>query len=151
MIYIKANKTKYTTNIIHSILLDRTLIDINVTPIEWSWLLVFTNDFTKEVFTQVMVLNASAQKYNRNMVQFVISAKLGGTSNGLNQQISFDNVGYYSYEIYYQPSLTNLNPDAAINSFEAVQTGKALVHNSNSEVNYAGQKDGNPNNFIFVP
>ena len=73
MIYIKANKTKYTTNIIHSILLDRTLIDINVTPIEWSWLLVFTNDFTKEVFTQVMVLNASAQKYNRNMVQFVTS------------------------------------------------------------------------------
>tara|TARA_R110002167_G_scaffold122853_1_gene301539 strand:- start:231 stop:686 length:456 start_codon:yes stop_codon:yes gene_type:complete len=151
MIYIKANKINYTTNIIYSILLDKLVFSTDVTPITWSWLLVLTNDFTKEVFTQVMILDKSAQRYNRNMVQFVISAKLGGTSNGLNQQISFDNVGYYSYEIYYQPSLTNLNPDDAINSFEAVQTGKALVHSSKSEVRYPAQKDGNPNNFIFVP
>ena len=151
MIYLKADKSGFTNNIVYSILLDRTVIDTTITPITWSWLLVLTNDFTKKQFTQVMVLNQSAKRYNRNMVQFVLSAKIGGTGNGLNQAIAFDDYGYYSYKIYYQPSLTNLNPDAPINSFKPVQTGKALLHGSKSEVGYTSQKDGNPNNFIYVP
>ena len=73
-----------------------------------------------------------------------------GTANGLLQEIKLKDKGFYSYEIYYQNSTDNLD----INNYRVVklvQTGKALIYDSTSEVEFKEQKDGNPNNFIYVP
>ena len=153
MIYIKADNTNpntFNTNIIYSILLDK---HINTTqpPINWSFLLEFTNDFTKEIFYQIMILHDSALRYNRNMVAYPIAASIGGVGNGLKQYIAFDNTGYYSYKIYYQNSLTNLKPKSIVGTTEPVQVGKALVYTDDTEVSYKSQATGNPINFIYVP
>ena len=153
MIYIKADNTTpstFNTNVIYSILLDNHIDNTNTT-INWSFLLEFTNDFTKETFTQLMILHDSALRYNRNMVAYPIAASIGGVGNGLAQKIAFDNTGYYSYKIYYQDSLTNLIPANIVGTTEPVQVGKALVYTDDTEVSYTSQVNGNPNNFIYVP
>ena len=150
MIYLKANDNSYVTNKIYNVLLDRNIYN-TLGNIKFSWLMIFTNDFTKERFTVIQIMHQSALRYNRNMVVLPILAKVGGTAaNGLIQKISFDNYGYYSYEIYWQNSITNLNPDNIPDGL-LVQTGKALVAKENEVIDYAAQKDGNPNNFIYVP
>ena len=154
MLYIKADNTtppvNYETNIIYSILLDNH-IDNTHPPINWSFLLELTNDFTKKTFTQLMIMHDSALRYNRNMVAYPIAANIGGVGNGLTQKIAFDNTGYYSYKIYYQDSLTNLIPANIVGTTEPVQVGKALVYTDKSELKYASQTDGSPTNFIYVP
>tara|TARA_R110001606_G_scaffold265829_1_gene414809 strand:- start:581 stop:1051 length:471 start_codon:yes stop_codon:yes gene_type:complete len=156
MIYIKANDNSFVTNIIYNILLDRNVYDI-IPPITWSWLMIFTNDFTKEKFTVIQIMHQSAvtSVEGSNLVVFPIVArvKAGVDSKGFLQEIAFDNYGYYSYDIYYQDNLTNLSAEVAYASGKQnlVQTGKALISKENEVIDYAAQKDGNPNNFIYVP
>ena len=148
MIYLKAETTP-TINIEYMNLGDR--IEKTNTPTSWSWLMVFTNDFTKEVFTLIQILGVSAlYTPGSNMLKLPIIAKITGIASGLKQELALTDLGYYSYGIYLQDSLTNLDKDDEIVG-ELVNSGKALVYNSTNEVEYKEQKDGTPNNFIYVP
>lgn len=140
------------TEIIYLNLLDSIGINDLENTQNWSWLMNFTNEFTKESFTVIQIYNQSAFGYpnNSNTVRMPLKVLSTGTANGLLQEIKLKDKGFYSYEIYYQNSTDNLD----INNYRVVklvQTGKALIYDSTSEVEFKEQKDGNPNNFIYVP
>ena len=103
----------------------------------FSWLINITNDFTKESTTFLQIPDTSV----------IITP---GTANGLLQEVLLENTGYYSYEIYKQDSVTNLDITNAVVG-KLVESGKALIYNADSEVTYKEHPDGNPNNFIYVP
>lgn len=117
----------------------------------FSWLINITNDFTKESTTLLQLVDNSVNiTPGTNTVSYPIKVVTSGTANGLNQEVLLKNTGYYSYEIYKQDSLTNLDVNNAVVG-KVVESGKALVYNDTKEVNYKEQADGNPNNFIYVP
>jgi hypothetical protein len=117
----------------------------------FSWLINITNDFTKESKTLLQIVDNSVNiTPGTNTVSYPIKVITSGTANGLNQEVLLKNTGYYSYEIYKQDSLTNLDVNNAVVG-KLVESGKALVYNDTKEVNYKEQADGNPNNFIYVP
>jgi hypothetical protein len=117
----------------------------------FSWLINITNDFTKERTTLLQLVDNSVNiTPGTNTVSYPIKVLTSGTANGLNQEVLLKNTGYYSYEIYKQDSLTNLDVNNAVVG-KLVESGKALVYNDTKEVNYKEQADGNPNNFIYVP
>ena len=119
--------------------------------IDFSWLINITNDFTKESTTLLQIPDTSAIiTPGTNTVSYPIKVITTGTANGLLQEVLLENTGYYSYEIYKQDSLTNLDiTDAVVGKL--VESGKALIYNADSEVTYKEHPDGNPNNFIYVP
>jgi len=121
----------------------------NVTP--FSWLINITNDFTKESTTilQIPETNVTITP-GTNTVSYPIRVITTGTANGLNQEALLKDTGFYSYEIYKQDSITNLDINDAVVG-KLVESGKALIYNADSEVTYKEQPDGNPNNFIYVP
>jgi len=123
--------------------------DLSANPPVWSWLFNFTNEFTKESFTVIQILNKSAFFVGTNMVKMPLLVLNTGTADGLLQQIKLKDKGYYTYQIFYQSGITNLDiQNAAVK--EVLQTGKALIHDG-SEVEFKSQINGNPNNFIYVP
>ena len=119
--------------------------------IDFSWLINITNDFTKESTTLLQIPDTSAIiTPGTNTVSYPIKVITTGTANGLLQEVLLENTGYYSYEIYKQDSVTNLDiTDAVVGKL--VESGKALIYNADSEVTYKEHPDGNPNNFIYVP
>lgn len=146
MLYL--NNNNYT-NIIFCNLLDR--LDTLVIPPNWSWLIQFTNDFTKENFTVIQIFDFSAfgKSADSNMVIFPLKVINTGTANGLIQEIKLKDKGYYTYKIFLQTGTTNLLIDNAAVG-DLVQTGKALVYDVLTPTKFVAQKDGNPNNFIYV-
>ena len=87
---------------------------------------------------------------DNNTVKLPLVVINSGTADGLKQQIKLKDKGYYTYKIYLQSGVTNLDiEDAAVGNL--VQSGKALVYDGTEEVEYKEQIDGNPNNFIYVP
>ena len=150
MLYL--NNNNYI-NIVYCNLFDS--LDTLVTPPDWSWLIEFTNDFTKESFTAIQIFDFSVfgDAQLSNTVRFPLRVINTGTANGLIQEVKLKDDGYYTYKIFLQTGITNLvvNVDAEELAQNLVQTGKALVYNSTSEVQFNSQKDGNPNNFIYVP
>lgn len=150
MLYLQNNNA---TNVIYTNLLERLPLSALASyPVAWSWLMVFTNDFTKESYTalQIMNISAFAEPKNSNLVRMPLTVINTGTPNGLIQQIKLKDKGYYTYQIFYQNSLTNLDVNNA-SVTELVQTGKALAWDGNAEVDFNAQIDGTPNNFIYVP
>ena len=119
--------------------------------IDFSWLINITNDFTKESTTLLQIPDTSVIiTPGTNTVSYPIKVITTGTANGLLQEVLLENTGYYSYEIYKQDSVTNLDiTDAVVGKL--VESGKALIYNADSEVTYKEHPDGNPNNFIYVP
>ena len=152
MIYLKVLSSP-TFNAISLNLMDRLEYhDIPPTGLPtWSWLMVFTNDFTKKSYTLLQILGVSAY-YSKlhNTVKLPIVASYGGVVDGLLQEVALPDMGYYTYEIYYQPGLTNLDYPPAADAL-LVQKGKLLAYDDKAEVNYESLEDGNPNNFIYVP
>jgi len=139
------------TSILYMNLIDRLPegTDLSANPPVWSWLFNFTNEFTKESFTVIQILNKSAFFVGTNMVKMPLLVLNTGTADGLLQQIKLKDKGYYTYQIFYQSGITNLDiQNAAVK--EVLQTGKALIHDG-SEVEFKSQINGNPNNFIYVP
>ena len=119
--------------------------------IDFSWLINITNDFTKESTTLLQIPDTSAIiTPGTNTVSYPIKVITTGTANGLLQEVLLENTGYYSYEIYKQDSVTNLDITNAVVG-KLVESGKALIYNADSEVTYKEHPDGNPNNFIYVP
>ena len=117
----------------------------------FSWLINITNDFTKESTTLLQIPDTSAIiTPGTNTVSYPIKVITTGTANGLLQEVLLENTGYYSYEIYKQDSVTNLDITNAVVG-KLVESGKALIYNADSEVTYKEHPDGNPNNFIYVP
>ena len=139
------------TNILYMNLIDRLPegTDLSANPTDWSWLFNFTNEFTQESFTVIQILNKSAFFVGTNMVKMPLLVVNTGTPDGRLQQIKLKDKGYYTYQIFYQSGIENLDiKNAAVK--EVVQTGKALIHDV-SEVEFKSQINGNPNNFIYVP
>ena len=150
MIYLKSVTGTDTINIVWLNLIDR-IKDDTVPPTDWSWLMEFTNDFTKKSKTIVQVLGNSVNYIKgSNTVGLAIVAKAGGSANPFLQEILMEDMGYYSYKIWIQSSFTNLDVDDALVG-NLVQTGKALVYNDTPEQTYSSLTDGNPTNFIHVP
>lgn len=119
--------------------------------IDFSWLINITNDFTKESTTLLQIPDTSVIiTPGTNTVSYPIKVITTGTANGLLQEVLLENTGYYSYEIYKQDSVTNLDITNAVVG-KLVESGKALIYNADSEVTYKEHPDGNPNNFIYVP
>lgn len=117
----------------------------------FSWLINITNDFTKESTTLLQIPDTSVIiTPGTNTVSYPITVITTGTANGLNQEALLKDTGFYSYEIYKQDSITNLDINDAVVG-KIVESGKALIYNADSEVTYKEQPDGNPNNFIYVP
>ena len=146
MLYLKNDGG---TSIIYLNLID-TLDDNALVTTGWSWLINFTNDFTKESYQVLQILNQSAFRLgNTNMVKMPITVDNTGFTKPLYQKIVLIDKGYYTYQIFLQDSLTNLDIEAA-EIVRVVQNGKALIYN-NAEVDYRSEVDGNPNNFIYVP
>tara|TARA_R110000803_G_scaffold131833_1_gene199075 strand:- start:2 stop:442 length:441 start_codon:yes stop_codon:yes gene_type:complete len=137
------------TSIIYLNLID-TLDDNALVTTGWSWLINFTNDFTKESYQVLQILNQSAfRARGTNIVIMPITVDNTGVPNPAYQKMVLIDKGYYTYQIFLQDSLTNLDIEAA-EIVRVVQNGKALIYNT-PEVNYRSEVDGNPNNFIYVP
>ena len=149
MLYLRNNGA---TNILYINLIDRLPegTDLSANPPTWSWLFNFTNEFTKESFTVIQILNKSAFFVGTNMVKMPLLVANTGTPNGLIQQIKLKDKGYYTYQIFLQKSITNLDIKNSVVE-RVVQTGKALTYDGTSEVEFKSQINGNPNNFIYVP
>ena len=149
MLYLLNNNK---TNILYMNLIDRLPegTDLSANPTDWSWLFNFTNEFTQESFTVIQILNKSAFFVGTNMVKMPLLVVNTGTPDGRLQQIKLKDKGYYTYQIFYQSGIENLDiKNTAVK--EVVQTGKALIYNDTSEVEFKSQINGNPNNFIYVP
>jgi len=122
-----------------------------ITETPFSWLIRITNDFTKDSTTLLQIPDTNVIiTPGTNTVSYPITVITTGTANGLNQEALLKDTGFYSYEIYKQDSLTNLDINDAVVG-KLVESGKALIYNADSEVTYKEQPDGNPNNFIYVP
>jgi hypothetical protein len=116
----------------------------------FSWLINITNDFTKKSTTLLQIPDTSVIiTPGTNTVSYPIKVITTGTANGLIQEVLLENTGYYSYEIYKQDSVKNLDiTDAVVGKL--VESGKALIYNADSEVKYKEHPD-KTNNFIYVP
>ena len=140
-----------TTNIIYANLLER--IDGTLdTPVSWSFLINLTNDFTKESYTCLQIYDKSIYRLGSGslMAKYPISVLTTGSASGTAQELLLKLAGYYTYDIYLQESLTNLDvADAVVG--RVLASGKAFVFGANSEVEYVEANDGNPNNFIYAP
>ena len=89
MLYLRNNNQ---TNIIYLNLLDSIGVNDLETPQNWSWLMNFTNEFTKESFTVIQIYNHSAFGYpnNSNTVRMPLKVLATGTANGLLQEIKLN-------------------------------------------------------------
>lgn len=151
MLYIRQKET----NILYLNLMERNTWAMAKSPVTWSWLINFTNDFTKESATLLWILyDSSIAKHDTEMVAVPI-AECTGTSvvtpDGLKQEIRLSPKGYWSYTIYTQDSLTNLTITTPGISITPIQTGKAFVSSDKSEISYTETATGNPTNYIYVP
>ncbi len=119
-----------------------------------SWLIVFTNDYSKRESTCIIQNNAGSitavdDKYAVRITEKSNLASLD-TTNG---EIKLSPVGSYSYEIYQQDSLTNLDKtNAAIQGL--VESGKAYLYpysDAQEEVQYTQYTDTDSDtNYIYV-
>ena len=119
-----------------------------------SWLIVFTNDYSK-VEKSCIIQNteegivAVDDKY---AVKIMERSNLP-TADGTKGEIQLSPVGSFSYEIYQQDSITNLDKtDAAVQGL--VERGKAYLSlntSSTPEVQYTQYDDtDNDTNYIYV-
>ena len=139
------------TNIMYGNLLERIDGTLDA-PITWSFLINLTNDFTKKNYTCLQTYNKSLYRLGSGslIAKYPLKVISTGTANGLNQEILLPIAGYYTYNIYLQNSLTNLDvEDASV--VRVLESGKAFVFRSTEEVQYVEAATGNPNNFIYVP
>lgn len=152
MIRIRQNHNEYT-GIINVVIL--SLKDREFTPgSNISWLIVFTNDYTKRDSACIIQNNDTSitpvdDKYAVRITERTNLASVDNTRN----QIKLSPVGSFSYEIYQQDSLTNLDKTNAVVQ-GLVQSGKAYVSpysDAQKEVKYTQYTDtDNDTNYIYV-
>lgn len=145
MLYLKRN----TINLPLVSLLDRTINTFGLNT--WSYLLSFTNDMSKESVTTLVT--------NENMTAFILSGatnvilkikEMTGTLDGTDGEIKLYPKGYWSYEIYEQESITNLDITASV-PMAKIQVGKAYVYDTTDEVQYTEHIDTtNTTNYIYI-
>ena len=147
MLYLEQN----ATNIIYANLLERIDGTLDA-PITWSFLINLTNDFSKESFTCLQIYDKSIYRLGSGslMAKYPISVLSTGSANGKAQELLLKIAGYYTYDIYLQESLTNLDiKNASVGRL--LESGKAFVYRETPEVEYVEANNGNPNNFIYIP
>ena len=119
-----------------------------------SWLIVFTNDYSKVESACIIQNNAGSITAVDDKYAVRITEKSNLASvNNTNGEIKLSPVGSYSYEIYQQDSLTNLDKtNAAIQGL--VESGKAYLYpysDAQEEVQYTQYTDTDSDtNYIYV-
>ena len=152
MLYLKDNNLGI--NVIYANLLDRLPTNALANINNWSYLFSITNDFTKVNSTMLFTLNDCI--YNSDNIKIAYPMEVfnfaSSGANGLLQQIEMVGKGYYSYEIYYQDSITNLDLSIAIQLYNAylVENGKSLMYDNIKEVQYKERKTVD-SNYIYLP
>ena len=152
MLYLKDNNLGI--NVIYANLLDRLPTNALANINNWSYLFSITNDFTKVNSTMLFTLNDCTWNSDNIKIAYpmeVFNLASSG-ANGLLQQIEMVGKGYYSYEIYYQDSITNLDLSIAIQLYNAylVENGKSLMYDNIKEVQYK-ERNTVDSNYIYVP
>ena len=119
-----------------------------------SWLIVFTNDYSKRESSCIIQNNAGSitavdDKYAVRITEKTNLASVNYTRN----EIQLSPVGSFSYEIYQQDSLTNLDKtNAAVQGL--VESGKAYLYpysDAQEEVKYTQYTDTDSDtNYIYV-
>lgn len=146
MLYLKQD----FSNVILSSLKDRTN-NSYTGAINWSYLFNFTNDMTKESFTTLVAIGNDVVTYNSsNDIIIKIKDMQTGTPDYLNGEIKLYPKGYWSYEVYEQDSLTNLDiTDSSV--VARIEAGKAYVYDGTDEVQYTEHIDTtNTTNYMYV-
>lgn len=119
-----------------------------------SWLIVFTNDYSKVESACIIQNNATSITPVDDKYAVRITEKTNTLSdNGTLGEIKLSTVGSYSYEIYQQDSVTNkYKENAAVQGL--VESGKAYVSpfsDTQKEVKYTQYTDtDNDTNYIYV-
>ena len=118
-----------------------------------SWLIVFTNDYTKRDSSCIIQNNAGSITSVDDKYAVRITEKSNVSVDNTRGEIQLSPVGSFSYEIYQQDSTTNLDKDnAAVQGL--VQSGKAYVSpysDAQEEVKYTQYSDtDNDTNYIYV-
>ena len=150
MLYLK----KDFSNVVLMSLLDR--ITNNTTgTISWSFLFHFVNDMTKESTTMITQLSGgSVSFYDSNDIYLKITDILSTPPSIINWaengMIMLHPKGYWTYDVYEQNSLTNLDiTDSSI--IAKIETGKAYVYDDDDEVQYTEHIDTtNTTNYMYV-
>lgn len=146
MLYLEQN----ATNIIYANLLERIDGTLDA-PITWSFLINLTNDFSKESFTCLQIYDKSIYRLGSGslMAKYPLKVIDTGTPNGIAQELLLKLAGYYTYDIYLQESLTNLDiKNVAVG--RVLESGKAFLYRDTPEVQYVEANNGNPYNFIYT-
>lgn len=119
-----------------------------------SWLIVFTNDYTKRDSSCIIQNNAGSitsvdDKYAVRITEMSTLSTFDRTRG----EIKLSPVGSWSYEIYQQDSVTNLDKDD-VKVQGLIQSGKAYVSpysDAKKEVQYTQYSDtDNDTNYIYV-
>lgn len=151
MIRIKQNHNQIAGEINVVIL---SLKDREFTPgSNISWLIVFTNDYSKREKQCIIQNNTGSITSVDDKYAVRITEKSNVSVDNTRGEIQLSPVGSFSYEIYQQDSLTNLNKnDAVVQGL--VQSGKAYVSpysDAQKEVQYTQYSDtDNDTNYIYV-
>ena len=146
MLYLKQD----FSNVVLMSLKDRTTNSF-YGVVTWSYLFNFTNDMSKESYTTIVVITNDVVTYNdANDIIIKLRDKQTGAIDSNNGEIKLTPKGYWSYEVYEQNSLTNL--DITDNSvIGKVESGKAFIYDGTDEVNYTQHKDTtNTTNYIYT-
>ena len=151
MLYLKQN----SANIIYSNLLDRLDTELT-TPATWSFLVEITNDFTNDTFVCIQILGVSFNPFIpfrfSLMGYYIIEVHDTGASDPLNQQIVMPDLGYFSYKIYYQDSITNIDPKDKTVNLRVVEEGKGFLSDPENESEVQVTEYNEPiSNYIYVP
>lgn len=148
MLYLKQN----LSNIVLMSLKDR-LTNNFFGHVTWSYLFNFTNDMTKESTTTlinvVSGVSVVSQSGSNNLIIKIKDIQTG-TPDFVNGEIKLYPKGYWSYEVYEQNSLTNLDiTDSSI--VAKIENGKAYVDDGTEEVQYTEHIDAtNTTNYIYI-
>ena len=119
--------------------------------VNWSYLFNFTNDMTKESFTTIVSIANDAATYNdSNDILIKLKDKQTGAIDSTNGEIKLYPKGYWSYEVYEQNSLTNLDINDAV-VIDKIEVGKAFIYDGIDEVTYTQHTDTtNTTNYLYI-
>ena len=120
-----------------------------------SWLIIFTNDYTKRESSCIIQNydNSITPVDDKYAVRITEVTNLNPSFDRTAGEIKLSPVGSWSYEIYQQDSLTNLDKDS-VRVKGLVESGKAYVSpysDAQKEVQYTQYSDtDNDTNYIYV-
>tara|TARA_R110000822_G_scaffold2241_7_gene10798 strand:- start:1679 stop:2122 length:444 start_codon:yes stop_codon:yes gene_type:complete len=138
------------SNVVLMSLLDRTTNSITGT-INWSYLFSFKNDMTKESFTMINYLGGDMSTIDgsNNLIVKIKDIQTGFFSP-LKGEIKLYPKGFWSYDVYEQKSLTNLDiTDTSI--IAKIETGKAYIYDNTEEVKYTEHTDTtDTTNYMYI-